>query len=346
MNDIERLMSESRAGKVNLGRVLNERDDTAAFDRCMVGGEGCKQPAIRAHCIPETALELIMNDFRVVRAAHSVPPKTPIQWLNEEPIKPINIRRFNVGRWSCRPHDELFGALDTKNLQTFSEQSMFLMVYKVTVYLTQRALHAGGRLATPMLDPASDIPQGLSQETEEYLKEVARAITYTAMRICYVKWQMDRILNSQEYDLLEVRSTMWRAAPTMAAIGMVLREGPGDRVEWYGENSYIPVWLALLPQDHGQTIITASPRGAYKYIPDIHAGMPTNETALVHRGNNWTRLVCGKVLMNATDLAVREGRYLQLSEHERIELQEFIRLRSLHATRGRKRGFPNLLDIR
>lgn len=117
-NPIQRLLSESRAAKTSLGQALDERDKNAAFDRCMVGGEGCGEPAIRAHCIPETALELIANTSSEVMATHSQPPKTPIQWLNEAPLKPMPISRFDAAKWSCRPHDDTFRSLDTKCLET------------------------------------------------------------------------------------------------------------------------------------------------------------------------------------------------------------------------------------
>lgn len=76
---IESLLSEPRAGKTSLGQALAERDRDAAFDRCMVGGDNCKRAAIRAHCIPETALELIADESRKVIAAHSAPPRTAVQ---------------------------------------------------------------------------------------------------------------------------------------------------------------------------------------------------------------------------------------------------------------------------
>ena len=346
MNGLAELLSESRTGKSNLGKALDERDKNAAFDRCMVGGESCKETAINAHCVPETSLGLIMDESRGVIARHSEPPKTPIQWFNEEPLKPMNIGRFNAGKWACRAHDGIFSALDTKRLGRLTERNKFLMIYKITVYLTQRMLHAAERLATPVLDPATDTPHGLSQETQEYLQEVVRTMTYYSVRLTNVKWRMDRMLNDNAYDKIEIRATMWQTTPTMAAVGMVPVQGPGTRVEWYGENSYIPVWIAPLPQEHGQTIITAAPRGAEEYTGEIHDGMPRNRVGLVKRGNYWTRLVCRKVLTNATDIAISMERFLQLRESERRQLQKFMFLRNLQGTRKRKLDFPNLLNIR
>ena len=346
MNNIAKLLSEPRIGKTNLGKALDTRDQNAAFDRCMVGGENCREPAINAHCVPETALELIMDESREVRAGHSEPPRTPIQWLSEEPLKRMNIRRFNAGSWACQPHDDYFSALDTKCLGELTELSKFLMIYKITVYLTQRVLHAGERLATPLIDPAAETPQGLSQETEEYLQDVAHAMTHTAVRTTKIKWQMDKMFKDEEYDKIEYRATMWQTIPTMAAVGMALVPGPGDRVEWYGENSYIPVWLALLPQEHGQTIITASPLGAERYTRDIHEGMPRNRVELVQRGNNWTRLICRKVLTNATDMAISKERFVKMRESERRKLQEFILVRNGQSSRKLNLDIPNLLNVR
>lgn len=62
MNRVSNLLSESRTAKKDPGRTLTQRDENASFDRCMVGGEDCTKPAIRAHGIPETVLELLMDE--------------------------------------------------------------------------------------------------------------------------------------------------------------------------------------------------------------------------------------------------------------------------------------------
>ena len=113
-----------------------------------------------------------------------------MQWLNEEPLKPMHIGKFNAGRWSCRQHDNIFSSLDTKRLEPLTERSRFLLIYKISVYLSQRVLHGGDRLVNSFLDPATQIPRGLSDESREYLKEVARVMSYSAMRILRIKWQL------------------------------------------------------------------------------------------------------------------------------------------------------------
>lgn len=344
MNPVLRLLSESRDAKTSLGQAIDERDKNAAFDRCLVGGESCREPAIRAHCIPETALELIMNKSREVIAAHSQPPKTAMQWLHEDPLKPMPISRFNTARWSCRPHDDTFRSLDTKRLEKLTDRNLFLMVYKTTVYLTHRLLHTGERLVTPILDPDTATPHGLSKETEEYLKESIRSITLSATRVCLIKWRMDKMLKNEEFDKIEYRASYWKTTPTMAAVGMTLIEGPGTRNRWYGEDSLIPVWLALLPQKHGQTIITASPRGTRAYTRRIHEGVSKDREEYVGGDDAWTRLMYRKVLTSATDIAVSEERFVQLDLHERANLQEFLLLRSVVDTDELE--FPNLLNIR
>ena len=344
MHPALRLLSESRAAKTSLGKALDERDKNAAFDRCMVGGESCRESAIRAHCIPETALELIMNNSREVIAAHSQAPKTAMQWLHKDPLEPMPISRFNAARWSCRPHDDTFRSLDTKNLEKLTDRNLFLMVYKTTVYLTHRLLHAGERLAMPMLDPATATPQGLSPETEEHLKKVVRTMTFTAVRICYIKWKMDKMLTNGQYSKIEYRASTWKTTPTMAAVGMTFVDGPGTLNTWYGENSLIPVWMALLPQKHGQTIITASPRGTRPYARRIHEGVSKNREEHVGGDDAWTRLMCRKVLTSATDIAVSEERFAQMDEHEQTNLQEFLLLRN--AVDPSDLEFPNLLNIR
>ena len=344
LNPVMRLLSESRTAKTSLGQALDEMDRKAAFDRCMVGGESCKEPAIRAHCIPETALELLMNGSREVMGAHSQPPKTAMQWLHEYPLKPMSIGRFNAAKWACRPHDDTFRSWDTKRLVKLTDRNLFLMVYKMTVYLTHRLLHSGGRLAMPMLDSGTANPQGLTQETEEYLKKVVRSMTFTVARLCSIKWKMDRMLENEQYSKIEYRASYWKTTPTMAAVGMTFVDGPGILNTWYGENSLIPVWMALLPQEYGQMIITASPRGTRSYTRNIHQGVSKDREEYVGGEDAWTRLLCHKVLTSATDIAISEERFGDMDMHERNQLQEFLLLRNV--VDAHELEFPNVLNMR
>ena len=344
LNPVMRLLSESRTAKISLGQALDEMDKKAAFHRCMVGGESCEEPAIRAHCIPETALELLMNGSREIMGAHSQPPKTAMQWLHEDPLKLMSTGRFNAAKWTCRPHDDTFRSWDTKRLVELTDRNLFLIVYKMTVYLTHRLLHSGGRLAMPMLDSGMASPQGLTQETEEYLKKVVRSTTFTVVRICWIKWKMDEMLENEKYSKIEYRASYWKTTPTMAAVGMTFVDGPGTLNTWYGENSLIPVWMALLPQEYGQMIITASPRGTRPYARRIHEGVSKDREEYVGGENAWTRLLCHKVLTSATDIAISEERFRDMDMHERNQLQEFLLLRNVVDAHELK--FPNVLNMR
>lgn len=339
---VENLLSEPRAAKMSLGQALAERDRDAAFDRCMVGGDSCKRTAIRAHCIPETALGLIADESRRVIAAHSAPPRTAVQWLHESPLKEMSISSFNAAKWACRHHDDTFGPLDTKRLEDFSDHSLFLLVYKITAYLTHRALHIGERLAMPMLDPASDTPRQLKQGTRAYLKETARRLSFAAMRVWWVKLALDKMLHSGAYDRLDYRASAWRTRPAMAAVGMTFVDGPGTLNAWYGENSLIPVWVALLPQEHGHSIVTASPRGTAGHTHGIHQGVSRERGSFVSGDDAWTAVICDKVLANSSDLAISEERFARLSARERHTLQTFLAQRSLYG--ARRPRLPNLLS--
>ena len=339
---IESLLSEPRPAKTSLGQALAERDRDATFDRCMVGGDSCKRTAIRAHCIPETALKLIADESRRVIAAHSAPPRTPVQWLREDPLKEMSISSFNAAKWACRPHDDTFGPLDTKRLEDFSDRSMFLLIYKITAYLTHRVLHIGERLAVPMLEPDSEIPRQLKHDTSAYLKDIARTGSFSAMRVWWIKLALDKMLHSGSHNRLDYRASMWKTRPAMAAVGMMLVDGPGTLNAWYGENSLIPVWVALLPQEHGQTIVTASPRGTAGSTHGIHQGVSRERGSLVTGDENWTKLISDKVLSSASDLAISEESYARLSAGERDTLQTFVANRSQYGARRPK--LPNLLS--
>lgn len=341
---IASLLSESRAAKTSLGRTLAERDRNAAFDRCMVGGEGCERAAIRAHCIPETALELIANESRKVIAAHSAPPRTGVQWLSEDPLKPMSISRFNAAKWACRRHDDTFTPLDTKRLTDFSDRALFLLIYKITVYLTHRALHIGERLAVPMLDPASDTPQDLSEGTRAYLEEVARKLSESAPPVWRLKRSMDRVLEHEDFGQFEYRAAAWRTTPAMAAVGMAFVDGPGSMTGHLDGASVVPVWVALLPQQHGHTIVTASPKGAARYTQAIHEGIPLRRGKRVRGDDEWTQLICDRVLAIAGDMAISEDTFARLNAHGRETLQRYLAKRSVYG--GRRPSLPNLLRMR
>ena len=285
-----------------------------------------------------------MNRARKVVAAHSAAPKTPMHWQYASPLKTMSIGKFNAAKWSCRPHDDIFRPLDTQQLTELTDRHLFLLIYKITVYLTHRALHTGARLALPMLDPAVEAPVGLSHETETDLRAIARYTSESVIRVWWTKQAMDKILGAEDYRKIEYRISSWKTIPTMAAIGMKFVEGPGNFVTWFGENSLIPVWIALLPQKHGQTVVTASPRGWRRYTNDIHTEVSKKRGGFVSGDDTWTKLVCRKVLANCTDVAIREKKFTQLHERDRDTLMEFFRYRS--QLDAQKLALPNLLDGR
>lgn len=342
MEQVSRLLSEPRAAKVNLGKALAERDETAAFDRCMVDGEACERTAIRAHCIPQTALELIANSSKEVIAAHSSPPKTMMQWVHEYPLKRMTIGSFNAAKWACRPHDDMFGPLDTKQLTEPTDRKLFLLIYKITVYLTHRVLHTGERLAVPILDHAVETPLGLTRETSADLASISRSMSYSAVRVWWIKQQVDKMLKNDCYNQIDYRIYAWRTTPAMAGVGMIFADGPGNQNTWFGENSLIPVWIALLPQEHGQTIITASPRGTASYTRNIHRGVSGDRGAVMDANQDRTDLMCRKVLAYCSDIALSEEMFDHLSEHEQNRLQHFLHQRSL--LNIRRYALPNVFE--
>ena len=332
-----------KVGMRSLARSLSTMDDEQWPDRCIVGGEGCRQTSIDAHCIPRTALNLIANENRMIVGFDSEPPKTPGHWIEGQPLRQQGIGRFNSGKWACGDHDRLFSSIDSTSVDVHDSQNLFLLIYRTTVYLTQKAIRAASRLAIPMLDPAVKSPSGLPEGVREGLEETARVMSYSAIRVMHVKRQADKIWKRKAFEELEYRVAMWSCVPAMAATGMTWAEGPGNGVEWFGENSKIPLWLILLPQEHGQTLVTASPKGQDSYSGNIHHGLPKNSRTLAEKGNNWTRMICQKVLANATDLAIGHDRFFQTSNAERDNLQSYLFERNMPNTPRRK--LPNLLSI-
>ncbi len=209
-----------KAGLRSLGRVLSERDSLKSFDRCMVGGEGCKEPAIDAHCIPRTVLELIMNERKEVVGCDSTPPKNPAQWINDIHFKDRSVRSFSASAWACETHDKKFNLVDSKSVDLSNEHHLFLLVYKMIAYFTQRGLHSSERIAIPALDPAFDVLDEFPDHAKEGFKEAARTMSYSAFRVLNIKWKMDLMLNGEMPRDIVYRTAKWETTPTMAAAGM------------------------------------------------------------------------------------------------------------------------------
>ena len=328
----------------DLSRSLSVIDAERSFDRCSVGSEECKQPSIKAHCIPKTALNLIANDEKKVVGIDAEPPRTPGHWIEGEPLGERSISNFSVGKWACAEHDRLFSSVDSTHIDVQDDRNLYLMVYRTTIYLTYQALRNASRLAIPMLDPAVDTPQGLTENIERNLVKIAQDVSFMATRTFYMKLSLDKLLNRKAHDEIEYRVAMWETVPSLAATGMRWVEGPGNGIEWYGENSMLPVWIILLPQEHGQTIITASPRGMEAYSGNIHSGMQKGGRPIVKVDNYWTHLMCQKVLACATDLAISHERFFQTSYDERDILQTYMFGR--RSPDALEQKLPNLLNIR
>lgn len=331
MPSAHQIPQEWRAAMRSITKSLRQQDQSAPFARCFVGSGGCSHPPIQAHCIPRTTLELIENEERKVVGTTSQPPKNPAQWINDIHLKPATTSLFTASHWACREHDALFSSIDSKSIDTNDPRNLFLMAYRTTCYVTQRALHSGHRIAAPALDPAVESPRGLTEDQQLLLKYAATDLTITAAKVMRVKWQMDRLLETGRYDLLERHVVEWQTKPTMAAVGMQIQPGKGYMPGPFGPDREVPTWMALLPQDRGQTIITSVPVGQERDAPDFHDFLKSNSglPRQAYVSNEWTDTVCGRIFETAADIAVSFEQFSKTSYRERDAVQEYLFLRNL-----------------
>lgn len=329
-----------KPGLRNLRQALQERDDQRAFDRCIVGGEVCKNPSIEAHSIPMACLELIANRNTVV-ASCAVPPRDPVTYHYLKPLAKRSISTFSVGRWSCEEHDRLFAPVDSKNIDVEDAYNLFLIVYRTTLRATQLGLRTVERIVTTTLDPATPKPQGVPEPIIRRMREFAVDATKSMARTIHLKWKMDSLLKACSFDTMEYRTSSWRTEPVVAAAGMSWEDGPGKGTYWGGEDSVLPVWMIVLPQRYGQLAITASIRG---YPATIHNSMPIVNKGIVERGKLWTKVISNRLLNNSIDIAVSNTRYEKLQEVERQILHEYLQARSIFGT-SRNKELPNLFEM-
>ncbi len=93
-------------------------------------------------------------------------------------------------------------------------------------------------------------------------------------------------------------------------------------------------------------MVTAFPAGTEKYVRAIYEGLSEDRELILKKGNSWTRMICGKIMEHASDIAVSHERFFQTTYRERDRLQEYIFTRNIEKNRKRRRELPNLLNIR
>ena len=263
------MLNIDRVGMRNLNKALSEQDEAGSFDRCSVGSERCKQPPIKAHAVPRSALKLIAQSNKVY-ATNANPPQNPLAFYNQDPLSERSIEQFSVGKWACGHHDQIFNPIDSNNIDLHLKSNLFLIIYRITLRATQLALRTVGRIAIPMLDPAVPTPKGISEDGAEELRQFAFNATPAVARLFSIKAAMDRFWRNKDYHRLDYRVITWKTKPVMAGAGIIWNDGPPGRLTWSGNTACLPGWLIILPQKYGQAIITACPKGFSKYANEIN----------------------------------------------------------------------------
>ena len=167
----------------------------------------------------------------------------------------------------------------------------------------------------------------LNQLPANASQEFADKRTWTAGRYGELKAQMDVLLENESYDDLEYRVARWKCSPSMAAIAM-----------WCNPTT----WTVLLPQEHGQTLITASTKSGSVAARKVHDNMPREGNRdIIFRQNTWTRKMSTRILKNASVLALRPSVWKSLSTEEQRRLENYMRERSIRDIH--KQNLPSLL---
>ena len=335
---------ELREGMRNLTRSFQRLDEDRSFDRCSIDSS-CQNPSIKAHALPRSVLELIADQEGMVVGSPDDLPQNPIAWEKQGMLTKRSIGTFGVGRWACAEHDSIFSPIDRKAIDFEDKRNLFLAVYRLTLRLNQLSLRLGERLALTSLDSQNPLV-GVPEPNLEVLKQIARQATFVAQELFVLTTRMSNFWRQETFDKIEYRVAEWDSAPTLAASGMKWLDGPGDGVywdeqNWVSENSSIPAWLIVLPQRHGQTVVTASLKDFESHTAAFHQGMPRFGEPRGKSGANWGRLISRKVLECAVDLAISPERYHRMTASEQTALQDYMRRRSQY--QGKRVKLPNLL---
>ena len=336
----------------NLANALKEVDQEQAFNRCIVGAPVCNRSPIKAHAIPRTTLRLIADSDNEVVANSAIPPTHVPTYFNTSPLRKFNISQFSIGEWACQEHDGIFADIDSTNIDCADPRNLFLLVYRTTLRTLQVSQRTSYRMSMVLQDPARDRPGGMPEQMLNNLQNVAAELTINSAKIFGIKMQLDKMLASGEYDTLEYRVASWKTKPTLAACGITGFEGErrdpkqvAEETEAIGypadPNMIIPGWIVVLPQLHGQIIVTASISGRDRYTAALHEGMPKTFKVSPYRGRNWTNLMSRKAITLAGDLAISTDHFLKLDDRQRDHLQKYLQIRSSREVT--EKNLPNLL---
>ena len=336
-----------------LANSLKQIDQERAFDRCLVGGPTCEQTPIQAHAIPRTVLRLIADADNEVVSTNAVPPTHIPTYFTIPNLKNCNINQFSISKWACQKHDEMFANIDSQNIDFSNPYHIFLLIYRTTLRAFQAALQISYRISMLSIDPAHPKPVEIGEQLIQNLQGIAVDMTISTVKLMAIKAELDKILSSGEYDALEYRVASWKITPTMAACGMKWFEGEkrdpdmvAKETEAFGypadPNMIIPGWMIVLPQQHGQTVLTASTIRKDKYTATLHEGMPKTLKMSNARGRNWTNSMSRRAITMAFDLAVSKDKYAQLDDNQRNHIQKYLKIRSSREVS--EKNLPNLFD--
>ena len=305
---------------------LDEKHKHLTSDQCSVGRTACNQKPIDAHCISRTALSLIAESSKVVGCAPGI-MKSGYDIDSRPFFSEIGIRLFNRGKWACEKHDKVFGPIDDVNIEVYDNRVLFLQMYRATAYATH-ALQQASEMTDldtsiySLVDELNQFPWNASQK-------FAEKRTWVAERYGLLKDKMDELLEIEAYDALEYRVARWKCEPSMAAIAM-----------WCNPT----MWTVLLPQEHGQTLITASTRWGSNAERRVHDNMPQEgKRGIIFRQNTWARKVSLRILKEASVIALRPSVWSSLSSEEQDRIENYMRERSIRDIH--EQNLPNLLKV-
>lgn len=335
------MLNIDRVGMKNLNKTLSEQDETGSFDRCSVGSEGCKQPPIKAHAVPRSALKLIAQSNKVY-ATNANPPQNPLAFYNQDPLSERSIEQFSVGKWACGHHDQIFNPIDSNNIDLHLKSNLFLIVYRLTLRATQLALRTVGRLS-PMLDPTIPTPKGISEDEAEKLRQYVTDTTPIVAHLFFIKVSMDKFWKNKEYHRLDYRVITWKTKPVMAGAGIIWNDGPPGKLTWSGNTACLPSWLIILPQKYGQAIITACPKGFSKYANEINGITEGKGYRATDIDDDWTSRINIKILQSINDLAIAPDVFQALTEQQALALQSYLATRTISTPDDWQ--LPNLLKV-
>jgi len=299
--------------------------------------DACKGKIGNRHAIARRHLRVIADDNNEIRANREFASFE--KWPEKYPrLQCVPITKFSAGKWSCQKHDERFAGIDSAQVNLSDPENLFKAIY--------RAVLRHNYLSTARWTAAYAATR--TEEGWEFFKASAfeNPVTEEEARNAFNHWgrcaqalmgkmrEFERRLLASDWNSLDYGAVLLQSTPAIAGwgcrpMGFDTRGLPKGTFRQGRKNWVDFVYMVVIPQDHGHTIITACEKDSrfrvleVKYIHDyVPASAPRN---LPYEASEKMKTRISNKFWGLTELGFRESLYQSWSTADQCLVQEWMK---------------------